>query len=197
MTPAEVAKVLVKASAYDLRTVGEADVLAWHEVVGRLALEDCLAAVTAHYTETERRVMPSDVRRLAMRIRDERFSRERVAQRREAIEAAAPTRERSVEVNALIAQVVAALPTTESERIHARAVARARAERGRPIPDRARTKPTRKRAADYPPPQSDDIAALATRYLLDGHAPADVAQRLGVSRRWCQRTISRVREGAA
>lgn len=79
MTPAEVAKVLAKAAAFDQRTVGEADVMAWHEILNRLEFGDALEAVTRHYTETRERLMPADVIRHARAVRDERTRAERTA----------------------------------------------------------------------------------------------------------------------
>jgi len=72
VTPAEVARVLAKASAFDQRTIGETDVAAWHEILGRLDYADALGAVTRHYTETRERIMPADVIRHARSIREDR-----------------------------------------------------------------------------------------------------------------------------
>lgn len=72
MTPEDVVDVLTKAAAFDQRTVGEADVLAWHEVLYRVDREDALAAVTRHYTDSRDRIMPADVVRLARVVKDER-----------------------------------------------------------------------------------------------------------------------------
>lgn len=74
MNRAETARVLAKAAAYDQRTVGEADVLAWHEILERVDLTDALDAVRRHYTASVERIMPADVVRLA---RDARRDRER------------------------------------------------------------------------------------------------------------------------
>lgn len=76
MTPAEVARVLTKASAFDQRTIGETDVAAWHEIVARVDLADGLAAVTRHYTETSARIMPADLLRHAKAAREDRRRRE-------------------------------------------------------------------------------------------------------------------------
>lgn len=189
MTPADTGKVLMKVAAYDQRTVGAADIAAWHEVIGHLDLADCLNAVTTHYREQSTRAMPADIRKLALGIRDARQARDRQTDRRLAIEAGPTTRDRSPEVTALVKSVVDALPKVDA---HARALARARKERGRPSPELRQAtakKPKKaKKPKDHPPPTSDEIAALAARYLVDGYAPADVAERLGVSRRWCERT---------
>jgi hypothetical protein len=197
VTPADTAKVLAKLAAFDQRTIGETDVRAWHEVIGHMDVQDCLAAVTEHYRESANRAMPADIRRIAISLRDARHSRERVAERREAIESGPTVRDRSAEVTALVASVAASLPRPDN---HARALARARSERGRPYqpPTKERRQP--KQPKVYPPPATDDVAAMATRYLLDGHEPRDVAEKLGVSRRWCERTAKTLcgpREDAA
>lgn len=72
MTPAEVAMVLTKAAAIDQRTIGKADVMAWHEILERVELADALEAVKRHYAEARDRIMPADVRRIARVVSDER-----------------------------------------------------------------------------------------------------------------------------
>ena len=72
MTPAEVARVLAKASAFDQRTIGEADVAAWHEVVGRYEYADALAAVAGHYAVTRDRLMPADLIKQIRIVREDR-----------------------------------------------------------------------------------------------------------------------------
>lgn len=62
MTPGDIARVLAKAAAFDQRTVGAADVAAWHEAVGDLEVGDALAAVTRHYSASTQRIMPVHVR---------------------------------------------------------------------------------------------------------------------------------------
>lgn len=91
MTPGDTARVLAKIAAFDQRTIGEADVLAWHEVIGHLDAASCMAAVTTHYRENTTRIMPADVRKLATDIRvRQRSDHER---RQRAIEAAHPGRD--------------------------------------------------------------------------------------------------------
>lgn len=68
MTPSETAAVLAKCAAYDARTIGEADVAAWHEIIGHLHVTPCLEAVAIHYREHATRAMPADIRRLATDI---------------------------------------------------------------------------------------------------------------------------------
>ncbi len=72
MTPAEVARVLAKASAYDQRTIGETDVAAWHEILGRYDYADALSAVARHYAETRERLMPADLIKQIKAVREER-----------------------------------------------------------------------------------------------------------------------------
>lgn len=72
MNRSETAVLLAKVSAFDQRTVGEADVLAWHDVLGDLDLADALAAVSGHYRDSTDRIMPADVRRGVRELRAER-----------------------------------------------------------------------------------------------------------------------------
>jgi len=65
MTPGEAGRVLAKAAAFDQRTVGHADALAWAEALDGIDHADALAAVTGHYRVSTSRIMPADVRRLA------------------------------------------------------------------------------------------------------------------------------------
>jgi len=80
MTPEDVIDVLAKAAAFDQRTVGQADVLAWHEILQRLERDDALAAVTRHYAESRERLMPADVLRHARSVREDRRGREKAAE---------------------------------------------------------------------------------------------------------------------
>lgn len=61
MTPAEVSKVLTKCAAYDQRTIGQGDVLAWHEILYTAELADALDAVRRHYRASSNRAMPADI----------------------------------------------------------------------------------------------------------------------------------------
>lgn len=197
MDARDVSRILMKAAAYDLRTVGEGDILAWHEALHDVDLDDALTAVARHYRDTNERLMPADVRSIVAEIRRERI---REANSRRAIAAAerdaigrGPVRDRSADVTALVRQVADALPTPRTDRIHQRAQLRARREHGRPEQTPPRPPRGRRKDKDWPPPQSDEIASLATRYLIDGYPPADVAERLGVSRKWLQHTNRRMR----
>jgi hypothetical protein len=72
MNRSEIAKILALAAARDLRTVGDVDVLAWHEDIGDLDFADAREAVTRHYRESTDRLMPAHVRRLVKLVREER-----------------------------------------------------------------------------------------------------------------------------
>lgn len=144
MTPADTARVLAKAQAYDRRTVGEADVLAWHEAIGDLGLADSLEAVRRHFTTSTDWLMPAHIRVIVAAIREER-------RRGTSTALALPSRfeyspERAEQVRAGITRCAAALamartsrpkaieadekpPPSPSDIIRERALGRARAER--------------------------------------------------------------------
>lgn len=189
MTPEQVVDLLTKCAAYDQRTIGEGDVMAWWEVLNRIELADALEAVRLHYTEQSDRAMPADIRKLALNIRDQRQARERQQERR-AIEAG--TRDRSDDVKALVQSVADALPKAD---IHKRAIDRARKERGRPEP-----KPRKERGKTkvvMPVPSSNEVATLARQYLVDGWEPEAVAERLGIEVKWCRKLAKRPETMAA
>lgn len=196
MNRSDVVDVLAKASAFDQRTVGDADVLAWYEVLAEVPRDDALQAVTEHYRASTTRLWPADVLRIAREIDHKRRGAIRRAEldAKEAAEARAlpATPADPDRVKALVREVVAALPVVDSDRIHERARQRARKERGRPEPAKRKTKKRLTGKEQWPPPQTDDIAALAIRYLIDGYSPADVSERLRVSKRWCEKTLTRL-----
>lgn len=68
----EAGAVLAKAAGYDNRSVGEANILAWHEALADLDVHDALDAVALHHRESTEWCMPAHVRQLAKRIREER-----------------------------------------------------------------------------------------------------------------------------
>lgn len=61
MTRSEAAQLLAIAAGVDQRTIGDADVQAWQMVLADITLADAVNALTAHYRETTRRVMPADI----------------------------------------------------------------------------------------------------------------------------------------
>jgi hypothetical protein len=74
MRPHEAAELLALAAAFDQRTVGEADALAWAEALGNINQADARAAVTEHYRNETRRLMPVDVLTGVRRIRSNRLA---------------------------------------------------------------------------------------------------------------------------
>lgn len=61
MTPAETAELLTMAAAFDRRTIGKADVMAWHAALADHDLDDAREALIEHYRETRDWLMPADL----------------------------------------------------------------------------------------------------------------------------------------
>ena len=58
----EAMQVLMKISAADQRTVGQADILFWAEVIpDTVELDDALTGIAYHYRSTTDRIMPAHV----------------------------------------------------------------------------------------------------------------------------------------
>jgi hypothetical protein len=74
MTPAEVAEVLAMVAAFDRRTVGRADVAAWHLVLGDLEASDVREAVAEHFSGRRDWLMPADIRDSVKAKRAKRLS---------------------------------------------------------------------------------------------------------------------------
>lgn len=64
----ETALMLAQMQAYDQRTVGESDVIAWQALLADAPFEDCQEAVRRHYAEQTERIMPAHVRRIVQDI---------------------------------------------------------------------------------------------------------------------------------
>lgn len=62
MNKLETSQALALAQAYDRRTVGEMDVLAWQKILGGLPYDDVVQAITDWYSETSEWIMPVNVR---------------------------------------------------------------------------------------------------------------------------------------
>lgn len=69
MTPAETAELLGLCAAFDRRTIGKTDVLAWQTVLADIDHEAAKQAVTAHYSAETRWIMPADIRQAVLRQR--------------------------------------------------------------------------------------------------------------------------------
>lgn len=75
----DTAAVLAKAAIFDFRTVGEADIMAWHEIVGELDVTDALQAVTRWYRDRSDRLMPSHLIEAVALVRSDRRKALRLA----------------------------------------------------------------------------------------------------------------------
>jgi hypothetical protein len=60
--PQETSQILALCAAYDSRTVGRADILAWHDVIGDVAYADAMQAVKDHYRDHRERITVADIR---------------------------------------------------------------------------------------------------------------------------------------
>lgn len=120
----ETGAVLAKAAGFDNRTVGPANVLAWHEVLGDLNVHDCLRAITLHHRASTEYLMPAHIRRLAEDVRRDRQDQELEAERRLELEAyaatAGPLTDRSAEIQNFVHQVRDTLPEGNAEALHPR-----------------------------------------------------------------------------
>jgi hypothetical protein len=68
----ETADLLTAMSAFDRRTIGDGDVIAWQAVLSDASFGDCLEAVKRYYAEHTEWMMPAHVRRLVRDIVGER-----------------------------------------------------------------------------------------------------------------------------
>jgi len=96
MTKAETAKLLTLAAVYDNRTFDDLTVGAWHDALDGLRFEDCVEAVKRHYRITRDWIMPSDVRKHAVVISNDR-AENRERQQLQALEASPVGREKADE----------------------------------------------------------------------------------------------------
>lgn len=71
MKKSEAALILAAAAARDLRTVGETDVLAWHEDLEDITYPEAREALKRYYRDHTDRIMPAHIRGLVRIIRDE------------------------------------------------------------------------------------------------------------------------------
>lgn len=71
MNAAETAELLGLCAAFDRRTVGKTDVLAWQTVLADIDLHAAKRAVTAHYATETRWIMPADIRTTVANARAE------------------------------------------------------------------------------------------------------------------------------
>lgn len=80
MTIDETIDLLATCAAYDRRTVGKTDAVAWHAVVGDLPFSMAQQAVFAHYSDSREWIMPADVRKRVKRAQYDAEDRGRIKQ---------------------------------------------------------------------------------------------------------------------
>lgn len=90
MTLEETVDLLTTCAAYDRRTIGKTDAVAWHAVVGDLPFDQAQKAVFAHYGESTEWIMPAHVRTRVRREQRDEAERGRI---RELLDPAAYRRE--------------------------------------------------------------------------------------------------------
>ncbi len=73
MNRAQVVDLLTMAAAYDARTIGDADVVAWHAILHETDFADAKAALLGHFAESTERLMPAHIRRRVSALREERL----------------------------------------------------------------------------------------------------------------------------
>lgn len=73
MSPADIARLLALITAYDHRTIGEADVAAWHHAIADFDPADCIQAIHDHYRDSVDWLMPAHVRTRVKAIRAQRL----------------------------------------------------------------------------------------------------------------------------
>lgn len=74
MNYAETTQVLAAIQIYDARHVDEATIKAWHRMLHRFTLPDCLAAVEAHFYESTDYLLPAHVIRRVKSTRSRRLA---------------------------------------------------------------------------------------------------------------------------
>ncbi|MCI3246487.1 zinc finger domain-containing protein [Streptomyces spinosisporus] len=75
MTPAEVADLLAYCAAFDRRTIGKADVLAWQPLLANVDFNEARDAVANHYARDTRWIMPADIRDAVTATHRDRLAR--------------------------------------------------------------------------------------------------------------------------
>jgi hypothetical protein len=75
MNVIEAGELLGVCAAFDNRTTGAANVVAWAEQLGDLDYTDCEQAVIAHYRDTDEWIKPVHIRRRALAMRRDRIER--------------------------------------------------------------------------------------------------------------------------
>lgn len=142
MNRSEIALLLGAVAARDRRTIGETDVLAWHEDLGDLGFDEARAAVSRHFRESTDYLMPAHIRQHVKVIRAEQRKAAEVRELPSRFETDDERDERIrrnvAKIRELLADMAARhsvpdvgidTPADPSEEIRAKAIARAQAER--------------------------------------------------------------------
>lgn len=87
VTPADAAELLMIAAAFDRRTIGEADAVAWADALHDLDPMMCAAGVRSHYRDTAEWIMPSHIRQRVKALRETAAERAHKQNLRQAIDA--------------------------------------------------------------------------------------------------------------
>jgi hypothetical protein len=85
MTPEETKQLLAKAAVTDHRTVDLVSIRAWHEIIGHLAYDEVLEALTMHRRESAEYLQPAHI---VSGVRRVRADHARETDRQRALEAA-------------------------------------------------------------------------------------------------------------
>lgn len=121
MNVEEIGRLLAKVAGYDNRTVGDANILAWHEALSDVDYRDALEAVAVHFRGSTDYLMPVHVRRGAETIdRDRRRAEREHAEAEQALESAEARRLTAAELShaaALIAELREKLPPGEPAKL--------------------------------------------------------------------------------
>lgn len=185
----EVVSLLAYAAARDNRLPSDAMADAWLVDLGDLPFDLAVAAVNQHFRTSDKYLMPVHVRECARDIaRDMRERAESIARRQDLEQRALEGGPPPDDVKAAIADMASQWETPEAAR--ERALLVARRMKGRPDTSAKPKQRNTNQQIDYPAP-SDDVAKLAIQYLVAGYTPAQVSERLGISKRWCQKTARR------
>jgi hypothetical protein len=87
VTRAEAAQLLALAQAYDRRTVGRADVMAWADALQDLHPNECADAIREYFRDSDGWLMPSHVRAIVKAKRADKADRRATDQHHAAIAA--------------------------------------------------------------------------------------------------------------
>jgi hypothetical protein len=137
VTPAETARLLAKIQAYDRRTVGKADIAAWHEAIGDVPYSEALFAVAVHFRSSTEWLLPARLRELVKSARVEQ-RRQQPHETRALPSKFETDEERTERIRRGVAMCRAAIrlpetkparPQGRSDDLHAAALERAMAER--------------------------------------------------------------------